>query len=233
MMKYKHVFFDLDHTLWDFEANSREALHEIFTAQNIQHLLSCTFEQFLEVYYSINNNFWELYKQGKVSREKLRDGRFIETFKLFKYHHTELPKQISNSYLKISPYKKQLFDGAFAVLNYLQNKGYNLHIITNGFNEVQYIKLHESGLLPYFTSITTSEIAGENKPHLAIFDYALNLAKATANNSIMIGDNFEADIEGAVKAGLDAIWFNPGKITQQSSLRFTTIHHLGEIEKCL
>jgi putative hydrolase of the HAD superfamily len=228
---YKHIFFDLDHTLWDFEQNSKEALHEIFSAFNLQQLLQCSFIEFIEVYHQINNDYWDLYKKNKVSREMLRNGRFIDTLFHFNYADQTLAIAISEEYIKRSPYKKQLFEGAIQVLDYLLQKGYNLHIITNGFNEVQFIKLTESGLLPYFKTITTSEQVGYNKPHDEIFTHALNRAGAEKANSVMIGDNFEADIEGAIKAGIDAIWFNPNREEIQSTMQFKTIYHLLDIKE--
>jgi putative hydrolase of the HAD superfamily len=228
---YKHIFFDLDHTLWDFEQNSKEALQEIFDEFNLAKQLICSFKQFLDVYHKINHNYWDRYKKGHVTRESLRNGRFIDTLKHFKNEDANLAIAISELYIQRSPYKKQLFEGALRVLSYLKNRGYILHIITNGFNEVQYIKLTESGLLPYFQTITTSEHAGHNKPHDKIFTHALNEAGAKKEESVMIGDNFEADIQGAIESGIAAIWFNPMKEMIESSLNFRTVHHLLELEE--
>ncbi len=230
---YKHIFFDLDHTLWDFEQNSKVALNEIFVEFVLQEKLNCTFQNFIEVYHAINHNYWDAYKKNEVSREQLRNGRFIDTFLHFNYDDIGLANIISEDYIKRSPYKKQLFEGAIRVLDYLTHKNYQLHIITNGFNEVQFIKLTESGLLPYFKTITTSEHAGHNKPNDKIFMHALAKAGAKKNESIMIGDNYEADIEGAILAGLAAIWFNPNREQLTSLLNFKTIHHLLEIEDLL
>jgi putative hydrolase of the HAD superfamily len=228
---YKHIFFDLDHTLWDFEQNSILALKEIFEVFELQHKLNCQFIEFIDVYHKINHDYWDAYKKNKVSREQLRNGRFIDTLLHFNYNNLAVANTISEDYIKRSPYKKNLFEGAIRVLDYLKHKNYELHIITNGFNEVQFIKLTESGLLPYFKTITTSEHAGYNKPDEKIFMHALALAKAKKNESIMIGDNYEADIEGAVLAGIEAIWFNPSKAVVVSNLKFKTIYHLLELEE--
>jgi putative hydrolase of the HAD superfamily len=228
---YRHIFFDLDHTLWDFEQNSALALSEIFDEFELHQKLTCQFKDFIEVYHKINHNYWDAYKQHKISREQLRNGRFIDTLLHFDYNNLDLAHAISEDYIKRSPYKKQLFEGAIRVLDYLKHKNYHLHIITNGFNEVQFIKLTESGLLPYFETITTSEHAGHNKPNEKIFLHALAHAKAKKNESIMIGDNYEADIEGAVLTGMDAIWFNPNKEVVKSNLNFRTIYHLLELEE--
>jgi len=228
---YKHIFFDLDHTLWDFEQNSKEALAEIFIEFKLHQLLHCSFEEFLEIYHQINHHYWDLYKKNKVSREALRNGRFIDTLIHFNCNDQSLANAISEDYILRSPYKKQLFDGAIRVLDYLSHKEYELHIITNGFNEVQFIKLTESGLLPYFKTITTSEQVGHNKPHDKIFLHALAQAGAKKTESIMIGDNFEADIEGALQTGISAIWFNPTKEVVQSNLSYKTIYHLLELEE--
>jgi putative hydrolase of the HAD superfamily len=230
---FKHIFFDLDHTLWDFEQNSKEALLEIFHEYHVQQILNCTFNDFITVYHAVNHAYWEAYKKNEVSREKLRNGRFTDTLAHFKNNNIKLAEEISEAYILKSPYKKQLFEGALRVLDYLTHKGYQLHIITNGFNEVQYIKLTESGLLPYFKTITTSEHAGQNKPNEEIFLHALAKAEAKKTESIMIGDNFEADIEGAILAGIAAIWFNPMKVAIESQLNFKTINHLLELEELL
>lgn len=230
---YKHIFFDLDHTLWDFEQNSKEALKELFEEYNLQELLAQSFNDFMQVYHDINHAYWDAYKKGNTTREALRNGRFIDTLKHFNCKNEQLAITISEDYIQRSPYKKQLFDGAIQVLDYLKNKAYILHIITNGFNEVQFIKLTESALLPYFKTITTSENAGHNKPHDKIFIHALAQAGAQKSESIMIGDNFEADVEGAIKAGIDAIWFNPLKEEVVTELKFKTIYHLLEIETVL
>jgi len=233
IVMYKHVFFDLDHTLWDFEQNSKDALKEIFVDLALHEILHCNFEDFLIVYHTINFNYWEAYKKNKVSREELRNGRFRDTLAHFNSNDNTLARVISENYISKSPYKKQLFEGAIRVLDYLTHKGYELHIITNGFNEVQFIKLTESGLLPYFKTITTSEHAGHNKPDHKIFLHALSVAGAKKVESIMIGDNYEADIEGAIKFGMSAIWFNPGKEEIKSDLPFKIINHLLEIEAIL
>ncbi len=232
-MKVKHVFFDLDHTLWDFENNSKEALLELFHEMELQQKLQCTFENFLEIYYPINHNYWEMYRKGQVQREVLRDHRFIDTFKQLGYHQTKEAKHLSELYLQRSPYKKNLFDGALTVLNYLKLKQYSLHIITNGFNEVQFIKLRESGLNSFFESVTTSEEAGCNKPEAGIFNYALDKVEALPKESLMIGDNFEADVMGAVNAGLKAVWFNPAKEENKTSIKPEIITHLQELTKIL
>ncbi|HRG58883.1 MAG TPA: YjjG family noncanonical pyrimidine nucleotidase [Bacteroidia bacterium] len=228
---YKHIFFDLDHTLWDFEQNSKEALHEIFIDFKLEKLLHCSFTEFINVYHQINHAYWDDYKKGKVTREKLRNGRFHDTLSFFQISNNTLGIALSESYISRSPYKTQLFEGAIRVLDYLKHKNYALHIITNGFNEVQFIKLTESGLLPYFLTITTSEHAGYNKPDEKIFEHALAQAAAKKHESIMIGDNIEADIVGAIQFGIDAIWFNPNKDVHHSNERFHTIHHLLELEE--
>lgn len=229
--RYRYLFFDLDHTLWDFEKNSGEALFEIFNELNLDKKLRCNFSEFLNIYHQINHRYWDAYKKGNVSREKLRNGRFHDTLVYFKVEDEALSTLISENYITKSPYKKQLFEGAIRVLDYLKHKEYHLHIITNGFNEVQYIKLTESGLLPYFKTITTSEHAGHNKPHDKIFEHALAKAGANKMESVMIGDNIEADIEGAIDFGMKAIWFNPHRESHQSSASFLTVNHLLELEE--
>lgn len=229
-MKYSHIFFDLDHTLWDFDQNSKEALSEIFDELKLQVILGCTIESFLEVYHHINLGYWDAYKKGSVKREALRNGRFIDTLNHFEHSNTNLAMQISEDYIKRSPYKKYLFDGAISILTHLKNKGHQLHIITNGFNEVQFIKLNESKLVSFFTTVTTSEETGFNKPHPEIFSYALQKAGATKKESVMIGDSYEADIEGAIIFGIDAIWFNPLNVELTTDAKVKIIKQLSEIE---
>jgi putative hydrolase of the HAD superfamily len=228
---YKHIFFDLDHTLWDFEKNSKEALLEIFNELELAKKLECRFDDFFDVYECINHQYWDDYKKGMVTRELLRNGRFVDTLAHFNIYDHFLAQTISEHYILKSPYKKQLFEGALRVLDYLKQKTYVLHIITNGFNEVQFIKLTESGLLPYFKTITTSEHAGSNKPSDRIFEHALEEAGAQKFESVMIGDNIEADIEGAINFGIKAIWFNPKGEKSGSKLEFTVIKHLHELEE--
>lgn len=214
-MEINHVFFDLDHTLWDFETNSDKAFIEIFEHHNMLDYSS----KFLNYYRPINQEYWRLYRHEKVTKDQLRYGRLKDTFNKIKLEVVdELINQLAIDYIDALPNYNDLFDGAIEILDYLRPK-YELHIITNGFNEVQYRKMKASGLAPYFDKIITSEDAGVKKPNPIIFDYALNHTKAQKSNSIMIGDNWEADVMGAINFGLDAIYFNPGSEPVSSNVK--------------
>jgi putative hydrolase of the HAD superfamily len=203
-MKIKHVFFDLDHTLWDFEKNSGLTFRQIFKEENI--LLS--FEAFISIYKPINLRYWKLYREEKVSKEELRYLRLKETFDALEYAISDiLIDKIAINYIAFLPNHNHLFEGTFELLTYLKDK-YHLHIITNGFEEVQALKMEKSGLMPYFNKIVTSESVGVKKPNPKVFEFALQISEAEIDNSIMIGDNLEADIQGALDFGIKAIHCN-------------------------
>ncbi|AJA67802.1 noncanonical pyrimidine nucleotidase, YjjG family [Myroides odoratimimus] len=201
------IFFDLDHTLWDFEKNSALAFNDVIEELK----LPFSTEAFLSHYVAINNEYWDKYSLNQVSKEELRIGRIRDTFAKLGYQSTtEEMLLLGDNYLKAMPNHNYLFDGAIEVLDYLQDK-YKLHIITNGFNEVQGKKLDRSGISGYFQTVTNSEMAGVSKPNPEIFNYALDKAKAGVKDSVMIGDNFLADIEGALGVGMDAIYYSQSK----------------------
>ncbi len=202
--KIKHIFFDLDHTLWDFDRNSILAFKMIFKKFDID----INVDTFLETYRPINMKYWKLYREEKVDKQELRRARFIETFMDFdKNFSIETIDTMSEDYVDFLPLHNYLIDGAIDLLQYLHPK-YNLHIITNGFEEVQNRKLLNSGIHHYFNTITNSEEAGVKKPNPFIFEHAILKSGAKFDNSIMIGDNYEADIKGAEAVGLDTICFN-------------------------
>ena len=205
MKTYKHIFFDLDHTLWDFEANSKKALQQIFEEQNLGEKGIPSFESFHAKYLPINDRYWARYHHGFVPKEKLRVGRFHDTLKEFNVDDEVLAEAIAASYLSISPKMTALFADAMEVLKYLQDK-YALHLITNGFAEVQWLKIEHSGLKPFFEHIIISEEVGTQKPAKEIFEIAMERAKTNADECIMIGDNFNTDIVGARNAGMDQIF---------------------------
>jgi len=198
------IFFDLDHTLWDFEKNSELTFKKIFNSIGIKISLN----NFLEIYKPINHKFWKLYRENKISRDKLRHERLKITFlKLnFKIDNNQIVK-ISEMYINYLSSFSFLYEGAFDLLDYL-NKKYSLHIISNGFEEVQRQKIKNSGLKKYFDNIFTSERVGYKKPDIKIFDYALKKVNIKPHSSVMIGDSKEADIIGALNVGINAIHFN-------------------------
>ncbi|WPR71711.1 YjjG family noncanonical pyrimidine nucleotidase [Flavobacterium sp. NG2] len=223
----KDVFFDLDHTLWDFDKNSELAFGRIFDESHP----SIAINNFIEAYIPINQSCWKLFQYNKISHEELRYNRLKYSFDALEYSISDVEiNRISERYIDLLPENNHLFDGAFEILDYLKSK-YRLHIITNGFAEVQYKKMHNAQLTPYFTTITNSEMAGVKKPNPVIFEYALDLAKAKKESSIMIGDSLDADVQGALDVGLDAIFFNENKSATFPDIK--QINHLLELKKYL
>ncbi|MEE9363208.1 MAG: YjjG family noncanonical pyrimidine nucleotidase [Cellulophaga sp.] len=221
------VFFDLDHTLWDFDKNSALTFEKILSKCKVQVKLS----NFLSTYVPTNLAFWKLYRENKISKEELRYQRLRVTFDKLNYTISdELINNLSEKYIECLASFNHLFPGAIAILEYLKPR-YNLHIITNGFQEVQERKLENSGIRHYFDQIINSEMAGVKKPDPAIFEMALSKANVNANKSIMIGDNLEADILGAKKAGLHALHFNVHKDEWHEYCDI--IHDLHEIKSYL
>lgn len=205
MKHVRHIFFDLDHTLWDFEKNSREAMLHLFLEYGFDDRFNTDFNSFIRVYESINHELWRQYALKQVSKEELRYQRFHQTFLHFGFHSLETAHAWADRYLAISPYKTHLIEGSLDVLNYLKEKNYILHIITNGFREVQHIKIDQSGLRDFFRHIIISEDHGVNKPDVKIFELARSLSGAEPAECIMIGDNYETDVLGAINASWKAI----------------------------
>lgn len=204
----KHLFFDLDRTLWDFDKNSEFALKQIILDEKLASRVG-NFEKFHSVYVEENARLWQLYGKGLLSKEILRYKRFQDTLSYFGLDDIELAKRMGDAYVDLSPRQTQLFPNATESLDELQSIGFQMHIITNGFSEVQYIKLENCGLIQYFDVIVCSEVIGKNKPDPMIFAHALSEAKARPTNSLMIGDDYHADINGAIQSGMQALLFDP------------------------
>ncbi|MCU0335402.1 MAG: YjjG family noncanonical pyrimidine nucleotidase [Chitinophagaceae bacterium] len=229
IMHYKHLFFDLDHTLWDFETNSRDTLHEVFHAHDLHQTLTPDFDGFYQRYSYHNKRLWDRYNHGFIKQEELRWKRMWHTLLEYKSGDEKLALQLSQEYLKILPHKTQLFPYTIEIIEYLTRKGYALHLITNGFEDVQWGKLRNSQIDHYFGEVITSERAMALKPHKEIFEFALQQTGAQKAESIMIGDNLDADIRGAMQAGLDTVFVN--HIGESTELQPTyTIYHLQELE---
>ena len=223
----KHIFFDLDHTLWDFETNSAKAFEYIFDLNNI----AVGLNEFMVHYKPINERYWKLYREERISKPDLRYGRLKEAFTLVNYPvNDEMIEKLSVEYIDYLPNHNTLFEGAITILDYLAAK-YPLHIITNGFDEVQYLKLSRSNILKYFDHIITSESVGVKKPNPRIFKHALELANARPNESLMIGDSIEADVLGAMNVDMQAIHFNYDDRPVESTV--TSINNLAELKRFL
>jgi len=223
----KHIFFDLDHTIWDFDRNAQETLLELYESYKLNELGLTSAESFIATYTVNNHQLWTQYHLGKITKQALREERFRKTFLELGIKPELIPTQFEDDYVAMGPTKTNLFDGAEKVLGYLQNK-YHLHIISNGFKEAVLTKMTVSKLNPYFKNVVISEDVGVNKPDKAIFEHALNLAQAQKQESIMIGDSLEADVYGAQNFGIKAIFFNPLKAQKPDDVE-QQIHHLEEL----
>lgn len=227
MQPLKHIFFDLDHTIWDFDRNAQETLLELYEVYELKKLGLHSAQTFIDRYTENNHQLWAKYHLGQITKETLRHERFRNTFLELGVQPEYVPHQFEDDYVRISPTKTNLFAGAKNVLGYLQKK-YQLHIISNGFKETTLTKMELSGLNPYFTQIIISEDVGVNKPSPLIFEHALAKANAQKTESIMIGDSLEADIRGAQDFGLKAIFFNPLHIEKPADVEWQ-IFHLEEL----
>jgi putative hydrolase of the HAD superfamily len=204
--KYKYVFFDLDNTLWDFNKNSYYALQEAFFHFNISNQ-AVEYEKFHEVYIRINHLLWKEYRKKAIPKKDLIRLRFENTFAELNVFGID-PVEINDYYLSVMPVQKVLVDGTEEILNYLKSKSCSLYIITNGFSEVQHKKLENSGLITWFSKVFISEDIKSPKPSKEIFEYAVKSANAKKATSIMIGDDWEVDVEGAFNVGIDAVYFS-------------------------
>lgn len=231
LKKYKHIFFDLDRTLWDFDAAAEVAFERIYEQYNLNSLGIPSAHEFHEVYHPLNERLWELYREDKITKADLNRTRFLKPLEHYGIHDVELADHLSEDYVYWSPRIVRLVPGTMELLEYLKPK-YHLHLITNGFEEVQDTKLTLSGMKPYFETLTVSEEVGVKKPNPEIFQYALNKAHATAEESLMIGDEMAVDIDGARAAGIDTVLFNP-KGEKIEGERTFEVKDLREIKQIL
>jgi putative hydrolase of the HAD superfamily len=231
-MKYKHLFFDLDHTIWDFDANARATLEQLHIDLDLVSKGVHDFELFHRNYLQHNEKLWARYRNGYIKQEELRLKRMWLTLLDFKIADEALARQLSELFLQLLPARTILFPDTIEVLGYLKEKGYRLHLITNGFEKTQYSKLKHSGLKPYFREIITSESSGSIKPQKEIFYYALNKAGAMLNESIMLGDSIEVDIIGARNVGMDQVHVNYNDAEQEIVPTYT-VRHLIELKEFL
>lgn len=231
-MKYRHLFFDLDHTLWDFETNARETLKDLYESNALYEKGVTDFDLFFTRYSHHNERLWDRYTKGFIKQEELRWKRVWLAMLDFKIADELLARALSQQFLELLPSKKNLFPYTFEILEYLKAKNYHLHLVTNGFEKVQHSKLQQSGLDGYFEAVITSEASNSLKPHKEIFDFALQQTGAGTEESIMIGDNLDADIQGGINAGLDTIFVNHLNVVPHVKPTYT-IHHLKELEAIL
>lgn len=232
MKVYKHLFFDLDHTLWDFDKNATIALSVLFEEEKIGEIINAPYEEFLRHYLHHNEVLWARYHNGFISTEDLKWKRMWRTLLEFKVADEKLARAMGEKFLELLPVQKQVFPYTFEILNYLSNKGYQLHLITNGFKKTQETKIINSGLKPYFNHMITSECSNSVKPKREIFEYAFQKSGATVSESLMLGDNLEADIKGAINAGMDSVFVNHLDIEREAPSTYT-VRNLKELESIL
>lgn len=230
-MSYKNIFIDLDDTLWDFHQNGRECLVEIYNDYGFNKFYN-SFEDYYNVYMPNNNRLWELYRQGLIKKEELVIERILMPVRSFGINDTKFAKNLSDDFLNRTTYKTQLVSGTMELLEYLKPK-YKMHILSNGFREVQFKKIENSGLKPYFEKVILSEDIKINKPHADYFTYALKCTNSRRDQTIMIGDSWEADIVGAYNSSIAQIWYNPKEEKHGEFIPTHTVKSLHEIQNIL
>jgi putative hydrolase of the HAD superfamily len=227
-MRYRHLFFDLDHTIWDFDVNSREALLDIYHSLSLARAGVDDFDRFHKLYLGHNERLWDRYRKGQMKVDELRWKRMFLSLLEFRNGDEELARRMGIEFLEVLPTKKALFPDTVPLLDYLTEKGYALHLITNGFEKTQLHKLNSSGIAKYFREIITSESSNSLKPHREIFDYALAKSGAALHESIMIGDSPEVDILGAREIGMDQVFVNHTGLSTPVEATYT-VHSLKEL----
>jgi putative hydrolase of the HAD superfamily len=217
LKQYRHIFFDLDQTLWDFEKNSEEVLNELFARYDLIRKGIQDKDKFIRRYQEINTLLWKQFGFGQINKNELRSRRFNMVFKEFGIEDPALIHRVSEDYIQAGPLKSHLFPYTQEILAYLSSR-YRLHIITNGFEEVQHTKMRNSGLSVFFQTVITSESSGYRKPEKQIFYHSLEKSGASIDNCIMIGDSLENDIAGAREVGIDQVFFNPKGIAHNETV---------------
>lgn len=219
MTSYKSIFFDLDHTLWDYEGNSRDTLLDLYDDFELEKNGVSSSQDFFIQFKRVNTELWDLYDTGKIDSEVIRRERFKQVLEAFDAYEEKLSQDISYEYLHACPKKNKLIPNALETVEYLAGK-YSLTIVTNGFEDIQHTKLKSNDLYKYFDHVITSQRAGAKKPSREIFDFALNTNTILAQQAIMIGDNLKTDIAGARNASIDTVFFNP-----ESSQHAEVVNH--------
>lgn len=228
-MKYKHLFFDLDHTLWDFETNAKETLADLFELNDLRSKGITDFDGFYERYSYHNHRLWDRYTKGFIKQEELRWKRMWLALLDYKIGDEALARLLAVQFLERLPFKTKLFPYTIEILEYLKNKGYQLHLVTNGFDAIQHNKLLSSKIKDYFVEVITSERSNSLKPNKEIFEFALNTCNTSKEECIMIGDNLDADIQGAINVGMDTVFVNHLQVQPHIPATYV-IHHLKELE---
>ncbi len=231
MSKYKHIFFDLDRTLWDFETSANQTFEEMYHKYNLRENGIPDLEKFIASYKKHNEVLWALYRDGKIIKEVLRVRRWFLTLGEFNLRNGDIAAKLAEDYVTLSPLKVNLFPYTHEILSYLRPK-YKLHLITNGFQEVQTVKLRSGDLRKYFDEVVTSEMAGYKKPDHRIFDFAINKVGCAFEEAIMIGDDLKVDIIGAKNVGMDQIFVNYNMEKHEEDITYE-VNSLKEIQSIL
>jgi putative hydrolase of the HAD superfamily len=229
-MKYKHILFDLDRTLWDFDTDTHDTMKEIFYDCQLDKRID--FEEWYRVYKIHNIRLWEDYGLGKITKATLRTSRFYLTFKDFEVDDENLAVKFGEKYIEECPNRATLFPDTHEVLTYLSKK-YKLHVVTNGFNEIQFKKLDSTDIRKYFTKIFTCENIGYNKPHAKFFNYVISSLNSPKKEAIIVGDDFISDILGAKKCGINQIYFKPEYLPEPQIKPTFQINSLIELKNIL
>jgi len=229
--KYNHIIFDLDNTLWNFDKNSRESLLQIFTKYRLIEKFE-SFDFFAEIYEKHNQELWQQYRTGQIAKFALGLYRFSRTLETVKINDDDFAQRLNNEYLANTTVMTELVPHTFEILHYLKEK-YPLHILTNGFFEVQFLKLRNSKLETFFQNLITSEEAGAQKPSPKTYKYALDRINASADECIFIGDDYEIDVVGALNVGIDSIFFNRKNEDTIDKPATFTVNSLLEIKNIL
>jgi YjjG family noncanonical pyrimidine nucleotidase len=227
---YKCIFFDLDHTLWDYECNSRETLLELHTSFNLIER-GIPFNDFHHHFTRVNVALWEQYDRGLIDNTVIRHGRFKKVLEQFNVREEKLSAVLSEEYLYGCPKKSNLVPHAKDTLEYL-SQHYALTVVTNGFDEIQSVKLLSGEITHYFEHVITSQKAGHKKPSREIFDYALSVNNLECHEVIMIGDNLITDIGGARNACIDTVFYNPAALSHKEVVDYE-IKCLSELQQIL
>jgi YjjG family noncanonical pyrimidine nucleotidase len=230
--KYTTLFFDLDHTLWDYERNSRDTLEELYTQYDLASKGVYAVAPFQDQFRKVNIELWDLYDRELITSDTIREERFKRILAHFGAYHPKLSDDLSHDYLDQCPKKGNLMPFAIETLTYLKSKSYNLTVITNGFEEIQHRKLSSSNLHGYFDHIVTSQKAGHRKPSKEIFQFALRHHGAACHEAMMIGDNLITDIGGSRNASIDNVFYNWESITHDGTPDYE-IHCLSELNRIL
>lgn len=226
-MKYTHLFFDLDHTLWDYEENARQMLNELYLRYQLESIINSGSRHFTDVFFEVNDSLWDQYDRGVIHKSVIRNERFDRILAAFGITNNELAKNINRDFISECPHKTNVVSGAVDLLTFLK-PNFGIHIVTNGFKEVQWIKLSKSGLDKFVDHVFISEEIGVKKPEAGFFEFSLNKVNCKAVESIVIGDNLNTDIKGARDFGIDNIYYNPKKISHAEKVTWE-IDHLSQI----